>query len=154
MCCRSIKERPRWRENCGPGWRHPESRWEPANVAEFSRVTGLMWEDLVEVIEFFGSARVYRHPAANFSLTWSMASVTLLPKMKSFTTRQAAKRLGVAAATLSRYVKARKVLPPRVVSIGKFRVHSWTLADIRRMRAALPAIKDGRKSKRKKLVRT
>jgi predicted DNA-binding transcriptional regulator AlpA len=70
--------------------------------------------------------------------------------MPTFSTRYAAKKLGIDVATLSRYIKAGKVPAPKIVEIGGLRVHSWTEADIARVRAILPKIKNGRTTQHKK----
>ena len=67
-----------------------------------------------------------------------------------FTTRQAAKKLGITAAALSRYISSGKVPPPQIVKIGNFSVHSWTEEDIENVRKLLPKIANGRKTWRKK----
>jgi predicted DNA-binding transcriptional regulator AlpA len=71
--------------------------------------------------------------------------------MATLTTRQAAKKLGIDAGTLSRYISAKKIPEPKVVQIGSFRVHSWTNADIERIRKLLPKIANGRKMRYQKL---
>jgi DNA-binding transcriptional MerR regulator len=70
--------------------------------------------------------------------------------MSTSSTRSAAKKLGIDVATLSRYIKAGKVPAPKTVEIGGLRVHSWTEADIERVRAILPKIKNGRTTRHKK----
>lgn len=72
--------------------------------------------------------------------------------MNTFSTRDAAKQLGVTATTLSRYIAARKVPAPKTVTTGGITVHLWTRRDIERVRKLLPKLKNGRykKHKRKK----
>jgi predicted DNA-binding transcriptional regulator AlpA len=70
--------------------------------------------------------------------------------MKEFSTRQAAKKLGITQATLSRYVAAGKVPAPKVVSVGTFRVHSWSEEEVEQLRQLLPKIANGRKTRYKK----
>lgn len=70
--------------------------------------------------------------------------------MAEFSTRQAAKKLGITQATLSRYVMAGKVPAPKVVSVGDFRVHSWTEEEVEQLRKLLPKIANGRKTRYKK----
>jgi predicted transcriptional regulator len=67
-----------------------------------------------------------------------------------FTTRQAAKKLGITAAALSRYVSTGKVFAPKILEIGALKVHSWTEEDIERLRKLLPKIANGRKTWRQK----
>lgn len=73
--------------------------------------------------------------------------------MSTSSTRYAAKKLGIDVATLSRYIKAGKVPAPKTMEIGGLRVHSWTDADIERVRAILPKIKNGRTTRHKKQVK-
>lgn len=67
--------------------------------------------------------------------------------MVRFSTRQAAKKLGIAVSTLSRYISEGKIPAPRTVAIGDLRVHSWTERDIERVRGILPKIENGRKTR-------
>jgi predicted DNA-binding transcriptional regulator AlpA len=67
--------------------------------------------------------------------------------MLTFSTRQAAKRLGLDATTLSRYIAAKKVPAPKTVQLGGIRVHAWSERDIERVRKLLPKIKNGRYKK-------
>jgi predicted transcriptional regulator len=69
---------------------------------------------------------------------------------KHFTTRQAAKKLGLDVSTLSRYISSKKVPAPQVLKVGAFQVHSWTEEDIERIRGLLPKIANGRKTRHKK----
>ncbi len=62
-------------------------------------------------------------------------------------TNQAAKRLGLNSATLSRYIKAKKIPPPETVMAGGLKVHSWTEEHIEKARKLLPKIKNGRKTR-------
>jgi predicted DNA-binding transcriptional regulator AlpA len=70
--------------------------------------------------------------------------------MATFSTRQAAKLLGIDATTLSRYIAAKKVPSPKSVTSGGTTLHIWTEADIERVRKLLPKIKNGRKTRYKK----
>lgn len=70
--------------------------------------------------------------------------------MATFSTRQAAKMLGIDATTLSRYIAAKKVPAPRSVTSGGTTLHIWTEDDIGRVRKLLPKIKNGRKTRYKK----
>ena len=67
--------------------------------------------------------------------------------MLSFSTREAAKKLGLTHASLSRYMAAGKIPTPPTVSYGKFRVHVWTEEDIEKLRKLLPNLPDGRKTR-------
>ncbi len=67
-----------------------------------------------------------------------------------FTTRQAAKKLGISAKTLSNYVAANKVFSPKIIDVGGVVLHSWSEADVERLRKLLPKIANGRKTRYKK----
>ena len=85
-----------------------------------------------------------------FGLTFCELSTTLLA-MSTFSTRDAAKELGLDVSTLSRYIAAKKVPAPKTVTTGGIIVHLWTKRDIERVRKLLPKIKNGRKVRYKKL---
>jgi len=65
-------------------------------------------------------------------------------------TRQAAKKLGLAAITLSRYIAVGKVPAPKVVMVAGMRIHDWTEEEIEHVRKLLPKIKNGRKTRYQK----
>ena len=71
--------------------------------------------------------------------------------MTTFSTRQAAKKLGIDMATLSKYIKAKKVPAPRSVTSGEMTIHMWTDAEIEHVRQLLPKIANGRKTRYSKL---
>ena len=71
--------------------------------------------------------------------------------MNRFTTRVAAKKLGIGVSTLSEYISKGKIPAPEKVRIGNLEVHSWTEEDIERVRQLLPKIKNGRKTRYQKL---
>jgi predicted DNA-binding transcriptional regulator AlpA len=64
--------------------------------------------------------------------------------------REAAKKLGLSVAALSRYVSSGKVPAPQIIKVGNFQVHSWTEDDVERVRQLLPKIENGRKTWRQK----
>jgi predicted DNA-binding transcriptional regulator AlpA len=70
--------------------------------------------------------------------------------MIRYSTRQAAKKLGITQATLSTYIKAGKVPAPETVQIGQLKVHSWSETQVRRLRRLLPKIANGRKTRYQK----
>jgi predicted transcriptional regulator len=70
--------------------------------------------------------------------------------MSVLSTREAAKKLGITAAALSRYIKDKKVPAPQVASTGKASMHLWTEAEIEHVRQLLPKIANGRKTRYKK----
>ena len=58
--------------------------------------------------------------------------------------------MGIDATTLSRYISAGKVPEPKVLQVGRFRVHSWTEAEVEHVRKLLPKIANGRKTRYRK----
>jgi hypothetical protein len=71
--------------------------------------------------------------------------------MATFSTRDAAKQLGLDVSTLSRYIAAKKVPAPKTLTTGGITVHIWTQRDIERVRKLLPKIENGRKLRYKKV---
>ena len=71
-------------------------------------------------------------------------------RMKTFTTKEAAKKLGIGLMTLNRYIAAQKVLAPRVRLVGSLAKRVWTNKDIERARKKLPKIANGRRKKKRK----
>jgi predicted DNA-binding transcriptional regulator AlpA len=67
-----------------------------------------------------------------------------------FSTRQAAAKLGLTPKTLSRYIAAKKVPAPKIMAVGSASLHGWTEEDIEKVRALLPKIKNGRKTRYQK----
>jgi predicted transcriptional regulator len=67
--------------------------------------------------------------------------------MQGFSTRGAAKKLGIEQSTLSKYLKRGKVPAPLTVKQGKRLSQVWTEEDIERVRKLLPKIANGRKSR-------
>ena len=70
--------------------------------------------------------------------------------MNSFSTREAAKKLGLTHVSLIRYMKAKKIPVPKTATFGRFRVHVWSEAELERVRKLLPKIANGRKTRYKK----
>jgi predicted site-specific integrase-resolvase len=70
--------------------------------------------------------------------------------MITFSTRQAAKKLGITDATLVRYIQAGKVPTPKSATSGGMTIHFWTLTEIEHVRKLLPKIANGRKTRYKK----
>jgi predicted DNA-binding transcriptional regulator AlpA len=66
-------------------------------------------------------------------------------------TRQAAKKLGLSAMALSRYIAKGKIPAPQVVNVAGMSIHSWSEAEIEYIRQLLPKIANGRKTRHKKL---
>lgn len=67
-----------------------------------------------------------------------------------YSSQQAARKLGIPATTLSKYIGQGKVTVPNSVTTGGITVHLWTDEDIERVRQLLPTLKNGRKTRYKK----
>ena len=70
--------------------------------------------------------------------------------MHTYSTRQAAKKLGITDASLVRYIKAGKVPKPRSATSGGMTIHFWTEDEIEHVRQLLPKIANGRKTRYQK----
>jgi|SRR6516162_9054180 hypothetical protein len=70
--------------------------------------------------------------------------------MLRYSTRQAAKKLGIAHNTLSQYIAVGKIPLPESVIPGIRPTHVWTEAEIEHVRQLLPKIANGRKTRYKK----
>jgi predicted DNA-binding transcriptional regulator AlpA len=71
--------------------------------------------------------------------------------MKQYSTREAAKKLGLDVRSIQRYITTGKIPVPPIQTLGggKFRV--WTEQDIEHVRQVLPKIANGRKTRYSKL---
>ena len=65
--------------------------------------------------------------------------------MDSYSTRSAAKKLGIHFVTLQRYISAKKIPAPKAVKVGGSTVRAWSEEDIERVRKILPTIANGRR---------
>lgn len=73
--------------------------------------------------------------------------------MRDYATRDVAKTLGLSLITLKRYIAAKKIPVPPLKILGNVRVRVWTERDIEAIRAILPSIKNGRKTRYQKQER-
>ena len=64
-----------------------------------------------------------------------------------FSTREAAKKLGVSLLTVQRHVSAKTVDVPPLQKVGGVSVRLWTNRDIEKARKVLAGIRPGRKKK-------
>jgi predicted DNA-binding transcriptional regulator AlpA len=71
--------------------------------------------------------------------------------MKTFSTSQAAKKLGLQVGTLARYIAVGKLPAPTILKVGTASLHAWTEAEIEHVRQLLPKIANGRKTRYSKL---
>lgn len=70
--------------------------------------------------------------------------------MLNYTSREAARKLGITPAALSKYIKAKKVPTPKTVQLGRLKVQSWTEEEVEHLRQLLPKIANGRKTRYQK----
>jgi hypothetical protein len=70
--------------------------------------------------------------------------------MNRYSTRQAAKMLGIAHTTLAHYIEIGKVPAPESVIPGIRPTHVWTKEEIGNLRQLLPKIANGRKTRYQK----
>ncbi len=70
--------------------------------------------------------------------------------MQTYSTLQAAKKLGITDVALGRYVNIGKIPAPQTVRVGTRNIRVWTDADIEHVRKLLPKIANGRKTRYKK----
>ena len=70
--------------------------------------------------------------------------------MNRYSTREAAKKLGIEQSTLSKYLKCGKVPSPETVQQGNRVSQIWTDAEIEAVRQLLPKIANGRKTRHQK----
>lgn len=73
--------------------------------------------------------------------------------MREYATRDVAKKLGLSLITLKRYIAAKKIPVPPLQILGNVRVRVWSDNDIEALRAILPSIKNGRKTRYQKRER-
>jgi len=66
---------------------------------------------------------------------------------EKYSTREAAKELGVTLLTLQRHVSARTVDAPPLSKVGGVKVRLWSDRDIAKARKVLAGIKPGRKKR-------
>ena len=70
--------------------------------------------------------------------------------MNGCSTREAAQRLGISFASMNRYIADKKIPLPPLVKVGGVTVRLWSQQDIERVRALLPKIANGRKTRHQK----
>src|SRR5262245_7690463 len=70
--------------------------------------------------------------------------------MKEYSTREAARKLRISFASINRYIAQKKIPFPPLIEIGSTSARLWTEKDIERVRALLPKIANGRKTRYKR----
>ena len=67
--------------------------------------------------------------------------------MKVYSTREAAKMLGIGMMTLNRHIARKKITVPPVQRVGGTRFRAWKKSDVERVRKQMLRIKDGRRTR-------
>ena len=67
--------------------------------------------------------------------------------MKTYSTRQAAAKLGISFTSMNRYIADNKIPVPPVTEVANIAARVWTDEDIERVREILPKIANGRKTR-------
>jgi excisionase family DNA binding protein len=70
--------------------------------------------------------------------------------MRGYSTREAAKLLGVSMATINRYVAAGTIPIPALTKVGGVTVRLWNDKDITKAKAILTGFTDGRRTRHRK----
>jgi len=70
--------------------------------------------------------------------------------MPTLSTREAAQKLGISFTSINRYIAEGKIPVPPLVKVGGITVRLWSESDIERVRALLPKIANGRKTRHQK----
>jgi hypothetical protein len=70
--------------------------------------------------------------------------------MYGYSTREAAKKLGISWPTLNKFIGLKQIPMPPLTRVGGVRVRLWSDADIAKVREVLPKIQNGRRTRHKK----
>jgi hypothetical protein len=70
--------------------------------------------------------------------------------MPNYSTREAAKKLGLALSSLTKYITLKQIPVPPLTRVGGVRVRLWNDTDIHRVQQFLPRIANGRKTRYQK----
>ena len=70
--------------------------------------------------------------------------------MRTYSTREAARKRALDRITLQRYIAKKVIAAPALRKLGGGRFREWSSRDIEKVRKQLPKIKNGRRKKRKK----
>jgi predicted DNA-binding transcriptional regulator AlpA len=71
--------------------------------------------------------------------------------MKAYSTREAAKKLGISFTSMNRYIADKKIPVPPLTEVARISARVWSEEDIERVRVVLPKIANGRKTRYQKL---
>jgi hypothetical protein len=69
--------------------------------------------------------------------------------MYKYSTREAAKKLGISWGTLNKFIGLKQIPMPPVTRVGGVRVRLWSEGDIEKVREVLPKIQNGRRTRHK-----
>lgn len=72
-------------------------------------------------------------------------------RMKTYSSREVAKRVGLHLGTLQRYITEGKIPAPPLLQVGAGKLRIWNDDDVDRVLEALPKIANGRKTRYSKL---
>lgn len=87
-----------------------------------------------------------------FPLTNSVGYTNIL--MKTYSTIQVARLLGIASGTFHRWIRERKIQAPPVQSLGDVQVRLWTVDDVEQVRKYKADHYWGRGGRKKRSKRT
>ena len=69
--------------------------------------------------------------------------------LKTYTTGEAAKQIGVSRQTLHTWIATGKISAPKPIERGKMPIRLWTKADIEKTRKFKGTLRPGRRAKKK-----
>jgi len=67
---------------------------------------------------------------------------------KTYTTGEAAKRVGITRATLQEWIKKKKITAPKLTELANITVRLWTASDVARLKAAKKNIYQEKRAKK------
>ena len=70
--------------------------------------------------------------------------------MRNYSSRDAAKKLGISYTSLNRYIAENKIPLPPLMTLGAVKARLWSERDIDRVRLILPKIANGRRTRYQK----
>jgi hypothetical protein len=73
-----------------------------------------------------------------------------ITEMDGYSTREAAKKLGLALSSLTKYISLKQIPVPPLTRVGGVRVRLWSDKDIQEAQLVLPKVANGRKTRHQK----
>ena len=70
--------------------------------------------------------------------------------MADYSTREAAKELGISMTTINRYVASKKIPLPPLTRVGGVKVRLWSDKDLTKVRAILRTFGNGRRTRHRR----